>query len=334
MASLQKKLRKWFKYILALALHYSGHNTRVICRSGQYIVLTFHKLDDESDVLHLSVKSETLKQVADWCQQLGELVSIGEVIAKDSDQVRFCLTFDDGYKNNIKILDTVAGLPVTVYIATGFIDSERDFWAQQLQEAIVNSEVKAIDLSMMDLGVVELADVNQRIDLIKNINNNIKIFKPEQVHNIIGEIAEQCGTCFSDDNGFMNWQDVDFLSKGGVEIGGHTHDHFITSRITDEEFEHQLDFSREQIKKHIGIDATHFAYPNGGKKDISENAPQVLKNARYDSAVTTIEGINQFGDNPYTIKRFNMDDTRLRSPFGKLSLALFTTLIANKAFYN
>jgi len=228
----------------------------------------------------------------------------------------------------------VADVPIIIYIATGFIESDRGFWAQQLQECIVNSEAQSIDLSIMGREIVKLGTIDQRIELIKKINSKIKKFEPDEIIKIINNIAEQSGTCFSDTNGFMNWNDVAELSRKGVDIGSHTHDHFITSRISDNEFKNQLEVSREKISKQVGQAVSHFAYPNGGKKDISENAPEVLRKAGYDSAVTTIEGINKFGDNPYTIKRFNMDDTRLRSPSGKLSVALFTTLMANTIYYN
>ncbi|MGI1678192.1 MAG: polysaccharide deacetylase family protein [Cellvibrionaceae bacterium] len=334
MNSLQKKIKQWLKYLIALSLHYSGHNTRVICRSGQYIVLMFHKLDDDNDVLHLSVKSETLAKTVEWSRKYGELATLSEVISTKSDQVKFCLTFDDGYKNNITIPSVVSGAPVIVYAATSFIESDKGFWAQQLQESIVNSEVESIDLAIMGGGRVELGSLDQRIELIKKINSKIKKYEPAELMNIINNISEQCGTCANDENGFMTWRDVVELSQQGVEIGGHTHDHFITSRISDVEFRRQLDLSSSEIEKRTGKRAIHFAYPNGGEKDISKNAPQVLEAAGYHSAVTTIEGINKFGDNPYLIKRFNMDDTRLRSPSGKLSVALFTTLIANRMFYN
>lgn len=334
MNGIKRIIKRWFKYSLALVLHYSGHNRRVICRAGQYVVLMFHKLDDQHDVLHLSVESETLKQVADWSNQLGKVTSMTETLAEKTDYVKFCLTFDDGYKDNTKIPSVIPGVPAIVYVASGYIETDQKFWAERLQKCIAMTNAETLDLSMMNLGEEKIGSEAERKSLVRLINDNIKVFEPEKVNNIVSNIEEQCGFTHYDSNGFMTWEDIAELSRKGVDIGGHTHDHVISSRVSDEEFAKQLEISNEKIGAVIGKPVEHFAFPNGGEKDISENAHTIIKQAGNHSAVSTIEGINQFEDGHYKIKRFNMDDTRLRSPFGKLSFAMFTTLIANPMFYS
>ncbi len=333
-------IRKWIKYLIALVLHYSGYNSHILSKANQYIVLMFHKLDDANDYIHLSVTGETFSTISLWCNDLGSITSLDDVLSTKYEDLHFCLTFDDGYADNSKIPEILPNIPVTVYLATGFIDDHRKFWAQYLQQSIVGTNASTLDLSAVNAGIVDVVDERQQLEAIKEVNRNIKEFSPEKITEIVDDIAEQCGNTEENHNGFMDWKEVNTISDAGVEIGSHTHDHFIVSSISDEEFRKQLNVSREYIEKNVKNYSDgkkklqHFAFPNGRSCDISENATQVLKDAGFSSAVTTIEGINQFGDDHYKIKRFNMDETRLRSPFGGLSKALFTTMLANRIFYN
>jgi peptidoglycan/xylan/chitin deacetylase (PgdA/CDA1 family) len=98
-----------------------------------------------------------------------------------------------------------------------------------------------------------------------------------------------------------------------VTVGSHTVNHFRANRISQDEFQKELDQSHQSLAE-AGITALHFCYPSG---DRSDETDRQLKHSVYKSAVSTIRGINFPGDDVYCLRRFPM--TRETKP----SLILF-----------
>jgi len=114
-----------------------------------------------------------------------------------------------------------------------------------------------------------------------------------------------------------------------MELGGHTHSHVISSMVTPDEFSNEIKKSNQLIFDETGINAKHFAYPNGRAQDISVFSREILIEEGYASAVTTIEGSNGIDEDPFYLKRFNVSKDRIVNPLGGASKAMFTTMLVN-----
>lgn len=326
---MKSRLKFWLKYALALIFHYSGYNHfcfRILKRN--YIIM-LHRISEKNDVLSISIKEHNLTTSIIWCRKLGQITSIGELANTNEAANLFAFTFDDGYASVESILNLPVKAPMTVYLSTGFIGTERNFWATYIEELLLTQDIKYIDLNSFNLGSYPLQCIRQRKQAITTLNKRIKELHPLVIDELMSYLEQKFSGYTKTESGFLTWQQVKQLAAAGITIGSHTHNHAITSKISRQEFEAELRQSNELIEQHIGSKAIHFAYPNGQKSDIAEFCPQVLAAAGFLSAVTTVEGANLTGCDRYLLKRFNLTDTRMENPLGKPSFAMFTTMLNN-----
>ncbi|MCP5325874.1 MAG: polysaccharide deacetylase family protein [Oceanospirillaceae bacterium] len=244
-------------------------------------------------------------------------------------RLRFGFTFDDGYANVGEILNLPRSAPMTVYLATGFIDIKRRFWATSIESLLLDARVTALNLSDLGLGEFVLSDKVSRRHAITNLNCLLKRMPPNKIDEIMQSIYERLDIESDDSNQFLSWAQVKALRASGVTIGSHTHNHAITSMVSEAEFIDEIALSNQTIISQLGEKPLHFAYPNGQKQDIAPFCEKVLVDAGYRSAVTTIEGDNRIGDNPFMLRRYNLSTERMQTPWGTPSRAMFTTLLSN-----
>ena len=324
------KIKCFIKYILALICHYSGINRYIIKKNKKLFILMFHRISNDVDHLHISISAANFKKSIYALLDYGDIVSLDDVVSKWPAKSSFSLTFDDGY-SDVKILpDLIPNIPVTVYASTAFFDNQESFWMIQLESLILKSTVKCIDLSEYNLGTIELKDDLQKQNALQLLNNEIKKFHPDIITSIINELISQIGAVESKNNDvFLSWSEAKHLHDNNIIIGAHTHNHKITTMISDDDLRLEIDISNKIIKDKIGKSPCHFAYPNGSADDISEASRQILIDYGYKSAVTTIEGPNIKSDDIFRLQRINITQSRITKPIGGLSIAMLTTVIAN-----
>lgn len=93
-----------------------------------------------------------------------------------------------------------------------------------------------------------------------------------------------------------------------MEVGSHTIRHAILSRLTAEECRRDLAESREGLERLLQRPVRHLAYPNGRQGDWSAATIAAAQAAGYESAVTTLDGINEPWADRYTLRRVCIGD--------------------------
>ena len=110
----------------------------------------------------------------------------------------------------------------------------------------------------------------------------------------------------------MTWDNVKEMNKSGlVDIEAHslTHKNLITLKKTDAY--HEIAESREQIKKYINYSPIFFAYPNGQRIHYSSRDIQLVKEAGYSAAFSTLWNTMHNSNRRWEIPRIiiKSDDT-------------------------
>jgi peptidoglycan/xylan/chitin deacetylase (PgdA/CDA1 family) len=82
------------------------------------------------------------------------------------------------------------------------------------------------------------------------------------------------------------------MKSQGIEFGGHTVTHAFLSKMTPDQVAREVSECKLRIEEELQAPVHHFAYPNGQEEDFSELNKEMLRSAGYQSAVTTIWGLN------------------------------------------
>ena len=99
---------------------------------------------------------------------------------------------------------------------------------------------------------------------------------------------------------YLSWDQVRMLDRAGMTIGGHTLDHENLAGLPPEQQRRQIVDSKVQIEQELGHPIYHFAYPYGAYNDTTI---ELVKEAGYNSAVSTLPGDYQSPSFQYTLRR-------------------------------
>lgn len=94
-----------------------------------------------------------------------------------------------------------------------------------------------------------------------------------------------------------------------IDIGSHTIRHPDMGKLSEENMRTQVEKSKQTLEELLGAPIKMFAYPYGGYRNFSRRSTQVLRNAGYDIAVTTVWGTRQLPRNLLTLRRIYLDDS-------------------------
>jgi peptidoglycan/xylan/chitin deacetylase (PgdA/CDA1 family) len=324
------RIARWPRYALALSAHYSGLDLlyRRVTGAG-LVVLMLHRLREEHDPYPLSMSRRSLRELVGWLRHRRALVGLDEGLQLLGDgegaRVNYAITFDDGYFDNLGLIDAELGaVPAVVYVATDQIGGD-PIWVYRLTQAVERRTRDHLDLGSLGLGHFNLAEEPERDRLYALLPPRLKQFKPEELNACIDSVFAQTQPVAvpDDEREMLDWEEVRRLDAHGIRIGAHTRNHVLLSRVDEPTARDEIVESRERIARELGMPPRHFAYPNGGRGDYGQRDVDLARSAGFKTAATSIEGVNRVETDHYQLLRYNVHEDRFRSPSGSLSAALF-----------
>jgi len=121
----------------------------------------------------------------------------------------------------------------------------------------------------------------------------------------------------------LSWEEIEEMVEGGVEIGSHTLDHPVLSRLTVAEAERQIVESRDRLAARLNRPIRFFSYPNGKREDVTSAVQELVRAAGYRGAVSTIEGRARASSDPFLLERVGATVGACTDASGQFSDALF-----------
>ena len=102
----------------------------------------------------------------------------------------------------------------------------------------------------------------------------------------------------------LNWNEIrEMKASGLVTFGAHTMDHPRLTKLSAEEARRQIAASKKILERELRCRVDHFCYPYG---DFNPQVTEIVKAAGFKTAVTSVQGINYKGDDPFTLKRIRV----------------------------
>lgn len=105
---------------------------------------------------------------------------------------------------------------------------------------------------------------------------------------------------------WMNWDQVRGLRDLGFDIGAHTHSHINMGRESQQVISKELALCQETLERELGFRPRLFAYPFGGRSNISPLALSLVKAAGYECCLAAYGGVNPRVSDPFSINRIGI----------------------------
>jgi peptidoglycan/xylan/chitin deacetylase (PgdA/CDA1 family) len=291
-------------------------------RPGVTPVIAFHGVlpERESHFFNATgkfVTPERLRAVLKRFCRLYQPTSIEDLVGALLDgrelKNRFVLTFDDGYANvyneAFPLLRDM-GIPFTVFVTTGMVDTDRVMWNDLLEFAVFSTEK-----TVLPAGVVErplsLRSPSLRRDAIIHIKRSLKLRNLEdcleEVENICRVLKVRTDAPELAWVRFLTRDQIREMSQAGVILGGHTVNHPILSREPRQRVREEVGGCKHDLEEIAGRSVITFAYPSGLPGEFDDTAKEEVQRAGYRAAFTAIPKPACPGDDLFAIGRLLVD---------------------------
>ena len=230
-----------------------------------------------------------------------ELISLDEMHrrlgAGDFKRRFVCLTFDDGYRDNLEWAYPILrrhGAPFAIYVPTSFPDRGGDLWWRTLEVAIAARD--HIEVAFEN-GLRRFAcrTTGEKYAAVDAIHRALRALPDEeQLLSAIADLARRAGidTAALCSALCLNWQELSELARDPlVTIGAHTVNHRRLRKACEGVARHEMAESATRIKAMLGIRPMHFSYPFGEPTAAGPREFRLAGELGFKTAVTTRPGM-------------------------------------------
>ena len=273
-------------------------------------ILYFHRVNDEGDPFSYAISTALFEQEMRFLARHYKVVSLREVAKRLSQggppEPVVAVTFDDGFQDNYRNAFPILqryGLPATIFLTTGSIDSREPLWFEKLSLAVKKTSQTFIDIEIdlprriwMRTEAERLRGKNQIIALVRSLPDTER-------QQWVADIVVQLGESPNAEDTMLTWDQIRLMKPKGIDFGGHTVTHPFVSRLLPQQAVWEVSECKRRIEAELQAPVEHFAYPNGREGDFEAWNKKVLQEAGYEAAVSTLWGVNYPSTDPMELKR-------------------------------
>jgi peptidoglycan/xylan/chitin deacetylase (PgdA/CDA1 family)/CelD/BcsL family acetyltransferase involved in cellulose biosynthesis len=263
-------------------------------------ILYYHRVNGDNDPFFPSLRPEVFERHMRHIARNYKVVSLTGLLdhlANGSPANVVAITFDDGYRDNYEIAFPVLQryrLPATIFLTTGSLDSGEPLWFEVLAGALKNTSREFLDLEIELPRRFWLRSVEERLRANGQLFTLLRSLPDDErqrrLSMILKELASHGEALHT--RTMLTWDHVRHMKTRGIDFGGHTVTHPYLSRLTRDRVAWEISECKRRIEEEVQAPVTHFAYPNGREEDFASWNKDVLRNAGYQAAVTTLWGMN------------------------------------------
>ncbi len=105
---------------------------------------------------------------------------------------------------------------------------------------------------------------------------------------------------------WMTWEQVRKLRDMGFEIGNHTDTHIDLGTTEPSVVRSELARSKAKLLAELGVDTRLFAYPFGGRQNISPVSRELVREAGFSCCLSCFGGVNGRHPDPFMLNRIGI----------------------------
>lgn len=268
---------------------------------GSARIFYYHRVNDENDPFFDAIPTGLFEVHMRYLARHYKVVSLAELQrhldSGESNEMVVGVTFDDGYRDNYECAFPVLQryrIPATIFLTTGAIDSGEPLWFEQLAEAIKKTPHEYIDLEIDIPRRFWMRNPAERLESNRKIFALLRAFNDTERRTWVAELLGKLGAAgeWERKGKMLTWDQVRLMKTQGIDFGGHTVTHPFLSKLAPRQAEWEISECKRRIEAETQKPVSFFAYPNGREEDFAASNKDILRNAGYRGAVTTIWGMN------------------------------------------
>jgi len=299
------------RYQLCISANGNGPKIRFQKRSDPSArVVYFHRVSDNLDPFLGAISTAVFEQQMKFLARHYRVVSLAEATKRlrqsSPPEPVVAITFDDGYQDNylnaFPILQRY-GLPATIFLTTGSIDSRERLWFENLSLSVKKTAQTFIDLEIGIPRRIWMRTDAERLQAKNLMIALVRTLPDRQRRQVVAEILAQLGAKPETEETMLTWDQIRWMKQRGIDFGGHTVTHPFVSRLEPDQAVWEVSECKRRIEEELQTPVEHFAYPNGREGDFEAWSKQLLHEAGYRAAVSTLWGVNYPSTDPMELRR-------------------------------
>lgn len=280
------------------------------------VILMYHRVADVScDPWRLCVSPANFEAQIAALMRRRQVVALEQLLTEQSDRPLAAVTFDDGYRdvvtNALPILQR-HNCPATLFLATDWIGSTREFWWDELARLVLETPLdKAVTVARPSSGqmwqLLPGDRASTRGKLLQEIWDALLPLPHGERQDWIAALAAQCevSLIMRDTHRIVDVADIAHIKGSVLSIGAHTRTHLSLPLFAPAEQSGEITGSRDVCAALTGEPPPCFAYPFGHHDaDVAERA----REAGFSAAVTTTRGMVRYGRDPMRLPRLAVEN--------------------------
>jgi peptidoglycan/xylan/chitin deacetylase (PgdA/CDA1 family) len=300
------------------------------------VILHYHRVAElPSDPFLFNVPPQQFAEHLQVMKALGQPVPLTELTdALQGGKLprrAIVVTFDDGYADNLqnaKPLLEQYGVPATVFVTTGPVQTKREFWWDELERLVlqpgelprqlrlkVNGSVQEWELGTSAVFTEEdtrrhrawtmatKSDPSSHHRVFRALYEKIYPLGDAEKRRVLNELAalSSAGQNARATHRVMRADEIVELARGGlVEIGAHTITHTPLTSLRPEQQRQEIEGSKMYLEQILARSITAFAYPHGL---FTAETVEMLRQAGMTCACATVPDPVRPDSDPFRLPR-------------------------------
>lgn len=285
------------------------------------VIITYHRfVTDSSDTLECCSTVTHLIDVFEheirYLRRHYKIVSLDELVntlasGEKFNQPTIAITIDDGFKDNYQLLFPLLkkyNIPVTIFITTAPIGTEKRLWVNWLEEIILNTSKTSFSAGWFYSGkTFSLNDIAQKREFYQLLLGKLKDIETWKRDQYLEYIEKVLGRPNVKKPIMLNWDEIREMQRAGVAFGAHTVNHPILTNLPLDEAKEEIINSKKKIERELGVTVNHFAYPNGRPQDFNDELREFCKQIGFKSISSCDYGNNSRREDIWSLKRIGAE---------------------------
>lgn len=305
------------------------------------VILLYHRVAEVgSDPWSLCVTPRHFAEHLEVLRKHGHPVQLQQLAQTVRDGKRphqqVAVTFDDGYADNLhnaKPLLEQYDIPATVFLTTGYIGQEREFWWDELDKLLLQPGTlpEALQLSVngsiyrwelgesahysedahqhhRDWNAMGNDNPNPRHSLYRSLYQLLRPLVEGERRQVLDELLVWANAepVSRSTHRLLTTAEVSTLEQGGaIEVGAHTVSHPFLSALPAAAQREEIKRSKASLEDIVGHSVRSFAYPYG---NYTAQTPTLVQEAGFACACSTVATSVRQRSNCFELPRVVVED--------------------------